>query len=250
MRMRKIGFIGGCIINPRNITRNQVFYSVVNQLLRNENHEEVSVVLGNYENYSQLHNQTQSFITKKEPDIIYLFIRPFPLLILNKVLIKYDISNFKTKRTINPFLFKSKLRWDNKITDNQIITNYQTPRRSTVGFQDINLFLGSFLGLNNKSTNYIFDEIDKISKSCRRNQIKLVVILPPQYHETLMSKVVCKKINNKLLVKLKESSISNINIYDINNEQFENDRIHFNTLGHRVLAKRIFDNLISNKYLE
>ncbi len=246
MKIKKIGFIGGCINNPKNISRDQVFHSVINQLLKNNDHNLASIVLGNYENYSQLYDRTKSFISKKRPDIIYLFVRPFPLLILNKAIIKYDIPDNKTKRSLNPFLLKRNLNWNSRFTDNQIITNNRGVRHRSISFQDFNLLLGQIGGLNKKSTNYIYDDIIKINNLCFKNQIKINIISAPQYYETIMSRVICKKMNQTLLKKLKDTSISTINIYDIGKEHFENDRIHYTASGHHILAKKIFNNLISN----
>jgi len=228
-----VGFIGGCINKQSGIKRQDLFYSVLkNELLNKLN---VKISLGNYFSYELLPKDSLNLLDRKKPDILCLFIRPFPLIPLSKLLIKYiDIEGRKVV-AIHPQLFVRQNKWDIKFTSEEL-GPYVSKKSFRFSLKDLNILIGFGLGLNKWANKYILNQIEKVNDICLNRNVKFVVISPPQYTSSIGKNLVCRRMTNSLK-EYCNSKISYININNINN--FEKDKIHFNEQGHKELGQMI-----------
>ena len=237
-----IGFIGGCINNQVGINRGDLYYSVISRLLSN-NQTAHQISLGSYLSFDQLILQTKNFIDKKQPNIIYLFVRPFPLMPLQKPIIKYDTKEKTIGYSLHPALFSRELKWDDKLTRYQSANDFQFERKSSFGFRDINLIAGVMLGLHHWKLKYLTCQLALVKQLCTEQKIKLKVISPPQNPESLLANYTCKWTANYLYKYCKSAKIDFININSFSLAYFEKDKIHFNVYGHKRLGELIYENM-------
>ncbi len=237
MEITKIGFIGGCINNQHGIKREEIYYSIISKNLDNDNVKH-QILLGRYLHYSQLKSQVEKHIQQKQPDVIFLFIRPFPLMVLNKLFIKHVNKNKKKVYSFHPQLFLRNMKWDNLLTENQILNIHQSSKSKLFAIEDINILMGFFLGLHRWSLRYLIAELKLVKQICDNNNINLTIVLPPKYRKSFFSNYISKSTNRYLERNMNLASIS---IFDIND--FESDKIHLNSNGHKVLGNRLYNKL-------
>ncbi len=237
-----IGFIGGCLNNQRGINREDLYYSVLLNLLSNKK-TDYQISLGVYLSYDQLPDQTKIFIDKKKPNLIFLFIRPFPLLPLQKPIVKYESENNKVAYALHPALFNQQMKWKDELTKNQTSNDFQFVKKSVFGFRDINLLAGLFLGLPRWALNYLVHQLGLVKERCAAEEIKLIIISPPKNPGSILANILCKWTTDYLDKYCKTEQLDFININSFSRDNFEQDKIHFNLYGHRKLAEIIYDNL-------
>ncbi len=237
-----ISFIGGCINNQNGISREDLYYSVASKLLSNKQTEH-QISLGSYLSFDQLFEQTKKIIDKKRPNLIYLFVRPFPLMPMQKPIVKYDTANKKVAYSFHPALFTQQLRWDIKFTKYQSTNDFRFVRKSIFGLRDINLLVGVLLGLHRWALKYLTLQLDLVKQLCSETNIKLKIISPPQNPESFLANLTCEWTANHLKTYCKSESIDFININSFSLSNFENDKIHFNVQGHKELGELIYRDL-------
>ncbi len=237
-----IGFIGGCINNQRGINRDDLYFSQVSNELKatGKKHQ---IVLGSYLSFNQLPEQIALFIEKKQPTEFYLFIRPFPLMPLHKPIVKYDKSEQSIGYALHPALFSRKLKWDNKFSNFLASGNFQASTKPAFGLRDLNLIVGIAFGLHIWALKYVTNNLQIVKQLCNDNNIRLVIISPPQNPESFVANFICKKTARYLQIYCKLSNINYININSFALDAFETDGIHFNLYGHHQLAKLIYDDI-------
>ena len=245
-----IGFLGGCIHNQSGISRTDLYYSVLADLLSSViNKSELQISLGRYHSFDQLVRQSQNFINEKNPDLLFLFIRPFPLMPLHKPIIKYDKVNGKTSRAFHPGLLTRKPEWNKKLTANQQTEPIQITKRNFFALRDLNLALGILIGLHRWALKYLSLQIKHTRLLCERRNTELIIISPPQNPESLAGNIICKLTSEYLSRYCRNNFIGFVNINSFTQTYFEKDNIHFNVAGHKKLAELLHSEIIASKSL-
>jgi len=240
-----IGFIGGCLNNQRGINREELYYSVLSKLLTdNKNKTDHQISLGGYLSYDQLPEQVKIFITRKKPDLVFLFIRPFPLIPLQKPVVKYDAGNNKVAYAIHPALFNRQMKWNDKLTKNQSSGDFQFVKKSAFGFRDINLLSGLLFGLHHWMLKYLVHNLEIVNQICTMEEIKLIIISPPINPGSVLANLFCRRTTDYLDKYCRKEKLDLLNINSFMIEYFEQDKVHFNISGHRKLAEMIYHYLI------
>lgn len=236
----KVGFIGGCISFPIGIDNNKVYHSLLKKTL-----PEVKIKTDKYYTYSELIEISEEFIKREPVEILFIFLRHFPYMVLNKPLIKLYVRSNKIIYRLHPYLINYKLNFWPKNLDRYIKENkfYPIPKRNYFGLRDINSILGKILGLHNWAYRYVEKSIIELNEICISNNVKLVVIGPTKNPETFMGDRICTYLNNRIMNAM---IINNIDFIDINsyvdeknNSIFRSDKIHFNEYGHEYLCKKL-----------
>lgn len=240
-----IGFIGGCINNQSGINREDLYYSITSKLLA-INQSEHQISLGSYLSFDRLLNETIKFIDKKEPSLIYLFIRPFPLMPLQKPIVKYDTAEKDIGYSLHPALFTRQLKWNGELSKHQSSNGFQFVSKNYFGFRDINLLAGVLLGLHHWTLKYLTYQLKLVNQLCNKQNIKLKIISPPQNPESVLANLTCKWTAKYLERHCKTANIDYININSFSLTNFEQDKIHFNIHGHKKLGELIYYNITSN----
>ena len=243
-----IGFIGGCINNQEGINREDLYYSVGSKLLAS-NHKKYQITLGTYFSFDQLLDQTKKFIDKKQPNLLYLFIRPFPLMPLQKPIVKYDTAEKTIGYSLHPALFSRQLKWNEELTKFQSSNYFQSVSKNSFGFRDINLLAGVVLGLHHWMLKYLTHQLELVKQLCNEKKIKLKIISPPQNPESVFANLTCKWTSNYLDKYCKTAKLDFININSFSFANFEQDKIHFNIHGHKKLGELIYDDITTDEKL-
>ncbi|HYV95157.1 MAG TPA: hypothetical protein VE978_25500 [Chitinophagales bacterium] len=237
-----IGFIGGCINHQGGINREDLYYSVLTRLLSGS-HTEYQVSLGSYLSFNQLPNQAKIFLDTKQPNLIYLFIRPFPLMPLQKPIVKHETIKNKVAYSLHPALFTRQMIWKEELTKYESSTPLQFARKNFFDFRDINLLAGIVLGLHRWTLKYLTHQLELVNQLCTEQKNRLIIISPPQNPESLIANLTCKWTANYLEKYCKIAGLDFININSFSLTNFEQDKIHFNIQGHYNLGKLIYDHL-------
>ena len=239
-----IGLIGGCINKQKGISKGDLYHSIIRSKIKTHNPEiDLQFSLGSYESYNELFQKTETLIFKKRPNIIYLFIRPFPLLPLTKPIVKYENEKHNKVRTLHPGLLNRKLEWPDKLSIYQTNTDSLQTSNGKFGFRDLNIILGILLGLNKWANKFIITEIEKIETLCKQENTQLVIVSPPKKLESIMANLICKWTHQKLNQFSIKRSFKYIDIYQLSQNNFEEDNIHFNKKGHQKLGEIIHQNI-------
>jgi hypothetical protein len=236
----KLGFVGGCLNKQPGLAREQSYYYLLRERLKHDfPQEDISISLGYYTSYDQLAKSTDKFINAKSPDILFLFLRPFPLMALHKLYIKYDAGHGKMARRCHPSLFNRRnINWPPTLTNYTIDDVIIEPRREKFGLRDLNLLGGLAVGLDNWVVNYLAHEIESIRDLCVSQNKKIALISLPQNPESLLGNYICRLTNTKLKARFQD--IPFIEIYFMGETYFEPDGIHYNPAGHKLLAETLF----------
>jgi hypothetical protein len=235
-----VGFIGGCINFPNGISSDKVYHYLLEKKLFG-----IEINIDKYLAYSELAGASEELIRRKSIDVLFVFMRYFPYMILNKPLIKLYGKNKEIIYRLHPYLINHKLKvWPKKLDKyTEESKNNKIPSRKYFGFRDINLILGKVLGLHNWAFRYVERKIMELNELCISNKIKLVVIGPTQNPETFMGDRICTYLNNRMKNTLLINDIDFIDIgsyFDENNNSiFQQDKIHFNEYGHQYLFKKL-----------
>ena len=236
----KVAFIGGCISFPIGLENDKVYHALLKNAL-----SEIDIKMDKYYTYSELLDTSKEFIQRDSIEVLFLFARHFPYMVLNKPFIRFYGMNTKVKYSLHPWLMNYKMKVWPKYLDTYIseYRHQKIPKRKYFGLRDINSILGKILGLHNWAFRYIEKCIVELNEVCIANGIKLVVIGPTKNPETFMGDRICTYLNNRLVSAM---SIKNIDFIDINsytdkNEHsiFQPDNIHFNEFGHVFLCDKI-----------
>lgn len=242
--------MGGCISTQPGIERKDLFYNKMLHFFEETKTEvQFTISLGNYQSFDTLNKKNSDFINKKDLDIVFLFIRPFPLMPLQKPFIKYDSANGSSKTAIHPSLLSRKLRWDRILTLHQSTSPYcEEIKRKKIALRDLNIGIGIVLGLHTWANRFILSKIIETKNLFKQKKIKLFVISPPKNPESMMANKICKWTTDYLKRQCLKQHISYLDINKLSMECFKNDGIHFNQMGHYELGKILYKEL--KKFIE
>jgi hypothetical protein len=248
----KIAFIGGCLNKQYGINDHDLYF---NRIIK-ESHsglDPIIIELAHYNSYNELFPRGTSLLKKAEPEYLFVFIRPYPIWVLNKPIIKILTAEGKRRRVIHPSLFRRQLNtWPDKYTKNFQPIHSMQPTVSLIRqmLQDTNLVLGMIAGLNYWATRYVTSEILKLTGlSDDRN--KVVIIGPPSNQETFIRNYICKLLNKSLKKLERNNKIEFIDIFtrydSFGNLLFTDDGIHYNNHGHNFIKDKVINYLLKAK---
>lgn len=243
MRNVNIGFIGGCINNQPGIRREDLYHSVLSRDL-SQSGSDHQISLAVYLSYDQLYRQVQRFLSLKDPDIIFLFIRPFPLMPLQKLIIKYDRPDHQTGWGLHPALFDRDADWDRRFSAHQSDKGYRYVKRNKFELRDINLLAGMSLGLHHWAFHYINKQLIRIKALCSHHSIKLCIISTPKNPESILGNKICYQATRSVEKFCAENDLHFLDINKLPLDKFEDDNLHFNMQGHKAVAALIYDELL------
>ena len=141
-----IGFVGGCINSRGVIEQNKAYH----QLLKTTNPQH-NIFLTKYSSYTSLTDKTEQFIKTNSLDKVFIFMRHFPYMVLNKPMVRLINKAGKPYYRIHPYLMNRKVKhwlpeYDKYVTSFE--DNIQ-PKRNYFGLRDVNFIIGKSVGLHN-----------------------------------------------------------------------------------------------------
>ena len=252
-----IAFLAGCINNQRNFPRESHYHAVLKTSLSRMYSADLNFNFAVYHAYGQLFEKATGLISKNRPDILVIFIRPFPFLILNKPLVKYEESDNRKVRDMHPALFfRNKFEWPEKYFINiKEASSAKCVSRSKFELRDLNLLAGIILGLNRWAMKFVLQELKRVISLCRQENIELIFLGMPQNRESIIGSYICSFMNKKLISEFSKTNVIYLNIHsekDANGQPiFFGDGIHFNEAGHLFLKDNLMPDIcriINEKY--
>lgn len=243
-----LGFMGGCLNKQIGLSKELLYHYVLLDLMsRNFPGSKFEGSLGYYTSYNLMPQAATRFIEQKSPDRLFLFLRPFPLMALNKLWIKFNTKDKENTRNghsrkLHPSLFKrGNMEWAPNLTNYSLEDAVLEAAGKKFGWRDLNLLSGLMTGLNNWSVRYLVKEIEEINKVCFTHKTELILLSLPQNPESVLGNYICNLTNKKL--KLHLPDIAFIDISFIGKKYFYPDGIHYNEEGHKILAEVLCDYL-------
>jgi hypothetical protein len=241
MDKMNLGFIGGCINRQAGIQRSDLYYSVLTHLLDEQVHaEEHQASLATYLSFDRLLGITGQLIMEKKPDIIFLFIRPFALMPLQKPLVRFDREKGRKGMALHPALFSRKLNWNERFSRWQVYGEYSFVRKKRFGFRDLNLLAGLLAGLDRWSMRYVIRQLQEVKKLCDEKNIILCIISPPGKQNTVLAEFSCRRATLHLEKYCLRNHLNFIDISSFSADFYESDLVHLNAAGHKKLAETLF----------
>lgn len=231
--------MGGCINKGDGIPRAGIYYNLVRHSLLNEGAADINIALGKYLSYNQVEEKTRKLLAQKKTDVLCLFIRPFPLMPLQKPLIKYEKGDGKIGWALHPGLLSRKLIWPSKLTDHQKDGAFVYTPRKIFELRDVNLMIGKIFSLHRWAEQYLVNILSAVATMCAQQGTTLIVVSPPQSPGSKLGQQVCKNSAEFLYRFCLTHSILYVNINDMHLAYFKEDKIHFNEAGHAKLAMRL-----------
>lgn len=237
-----IGFMGGCINSPIGVSPEAVYHNQLKSVM-----PETTITIGKYHTYSKLIVCAEKVIKNNSLEILFVFLRHFPYMTLNKPLVKLVGKNNRHFYTLHPFLLNRKLKYWPKDFD-QFVELYDknpNPKRFFLGLRDINALVGKGLGLHKWASEYVVEILKELHTICQLYKCRLVIIGPPKNPETFMGNEICTYLNHNAKLEMKRNEIDfiDINAYtdNENNSIFQKDKIHYNEKGHKYLFDKIIE---------
>jgi len=242
MQTINIGFIGGCLNKQKELARGEHYYSVLDALLKQAFQEQdFHFSFSSFLSYSELGKQTTELISKRACDIIVIFLRPFPLMPMNKILVRYKSAPWTTSLTVHPALFKRSLRqWPEKLCRYDSEGDFVFSPKLKFGLRDLNLFLGALAGLYHWSSEYIEQIVLSVNSSLVSSGKKLLVFTTPGYPSSLAGDYICRKLSAGISRLCSSVNISYVDLYSCSKGLFNSDGVHFTAEGHRFIAGQVF----------
>jgi len=235
-------FMAGCLNNQPGMKTDLLYHSLLKEFLTGILQAEVNIDLLTYHAYNQLTPAIEEQLGKKKADILILFIRPFPYMVLNKPVIKYDTPGNRKVRGIHPAIFSSgEYRWPgfySKYISEGVPGSGE--RRPVNLLQEINLLTGVMMGLHRWSVGYVLRELDKVVSLCGRTDTRLILLGIPPAAGSPAGNLVCCSLNRFLVRKATRENLVYIDIFTKKdgrgNAILCGDGRHFSEAGHAFLA--------------
>ena len=245
MKTINIGFMGGCLNKQYGLAREEHYYSVLAARFKQDLPcLDCHFSFSSFLSYADLGKQTTEITGKWSCDIIVVFLRPYPLMPMNKILVRYRSSPGKTSWVFHPALFNRALHeWPGWLTRYESQGDFLFTPRVRFGLRDLNLVFGMLAGLNYWSSAYIEQKVLSLNLSLASSGKKLLVFTVPGYPSSLAGDYICRKSSAGITRICTTENISFIDLYSESSGLFMQDGIHFTADGHRFIASRVFDKI-------
>ena len=255
MKIRTI-IVGGCFTKQHNIESSKLYHQLLgNELLKNENLElDLSII--RYERLTKCLEKVIRSIEEQKPDLILFHIRPEPLHRICKLYYVYKDSTGKLIRSLN-FGFLNKINTENqkfKISQN-VPATYTYPKESRFHrfLIDCNYLFGMGAGNVGYGLKLYLNLVTELHQLCIEKGIKLVLIGPVSRPHTLLENRLAERLDSYFetsINSIKIPYVKCIGVRSVENKWlFGDEGIYVNQVGHKRVAKLIYNSLIENNLL-
>jgi len=235
--------MGGCLNKQHDIADSDNYITVLRTMLH-ERGTEATTAKGLYLHYHHAVSKVAETIAVKKPDILCFFLRPFPLIPLFKLSIKYPTIEGGVKSMLHPALLNRNAAWNVVLSDHQTFGAFTYVKRRRVAFRDLNIALGLACGLAPWALRYMTSVVNALNRTCKEAGVKLIIMTPPKSPGSLMGDRVCRKTAKVIDSFCRENEISCIDIHALPYDRFS-DGVHLKKEGHLEIAEMIHKNLLA-----
>ena len=235
---RTIGFVGGCAITQPDIPKEKRFIEVLRTKMKSDCSIETSFTFSSYSHFYELEKSIEKIINKQKVDLLIVHLRPQPLLVLSKFIIKKKNKNNKTAFFINPLVYRKCAYPYLEQSSSPVINQLALKPKSKPKLMGLNILLGRLFGLNKKAAKQIFNAILSIQSQCKQKDIKLTILGISPQPMTKHGNINCQELNVYLIKKCHDEGIEYVDSFSKmnNSDCFQEDELHLSEKGHEYLG--------------
>jgi len=241
--------VGGCFPLQNNILTENLYHQLLKKEIESEFLRDVDIKIVHYEKFYPTLDKIRKAIEHQFPDLIIFHIRTEQILRMIKFYFKYHDTNENFNRGFNVALFGKIIPEKEyfNLYHTSIKVNNNVQKRSNSFLVEINYLLG-YLLLNQYSAFRIYKGlISQIVNLTNQKSINVIFTGPVSRPTTFlenhtsiilnsyMKKIISRKFNNTYLDLL--------GVFDNKQFLFCEDNIRVNELGHKRIAKILFDSI-------
>lgn len=238
-------FFAGCLNKQKGLPLKQHYHFILRDMVRAKYGSFPGAQLENYQSYFSLAEKV-GFHINQQPDIILLFLRPFPLHAAAKPLIRYLNKSGRHRLALHPALTKR------VFTENVLDEFEQTDRQQPGAVEAVRLHLrrlnilgGKMLRLDSWAVEHITGQVSLIGQMARERGVKLIVAGPPLYPANSYINAVCIALNRQMELSCNQRGLPyaplGIQCDGQGRNLLLNDGIHLSPAGHIFIAQTIFN---------
>ncbi len=253
LRSINFTFVGGCFPVQYDILFEDLFHQKLKRRIESEYKIEFNINIIRYEQFNTCLKKIKKYNDTFPADILVFHVRPEPFLRLVKIFYRYLNQNGKVINSINiPLLpISNPEKYDISKYEKTVIKNtYKEETRFHKLLIDLNYLIGRCFGNMNYALKKYYEVMLDIVKYSKQTNIKLLILGIGYRNNTLLSKILCEKLNKYLQDKFTGKDIpymENLSCLSVNtNQYFQSNGIHASEKYHELIAEILFKEL---KYL-
>jgi citrate lyase beta subunit len=244
-------FVGGCFPVQGNLAFENLFHQLLKHKVEDIREIRFNVNIIRYERFKNCSYKIASYNKNQPIDILVFSIRPEPFLRLVKLYYKFlDNSNGKIKWSLNLPAF-------NKVNPEKFDLLSLDTRFNPAGVNDssilrkifinLNYILGSLLGNDKYSLNKYLELINEVIEFSKKNNIKLFILGTPIRINTIIERLLCKRLDRfmrKSLTVSQDNYVSGSDLVNNGERLFEKNGIYANEKYHELISERILEKIL------
>lgn len=247
-----IVFWGGCINRQHNITADKHYHAIVKHSVDRDTGIASRISLWFYSSFHELKCESETILRGDTRfDCMVVFVRPFTLMPLTRLLIRYTDKNMRHRVALHPRFSKAKYY-------HRIIKEYKVMARNKEEdglmhktFRRLNDMAGDVLNLPQWAQREVIGILESIHKLASQNGMQLVLVGPTLYPANKRVSKNCIELNKKIASFASARNIAHVDMamsFDQNGDPLlEPDGKHVTEAGHAFMAEGILKHLKVNK---
>ncbi|HZV69439.1 MAG TPA: aldolase/citrate lyase family protein [Saprospiraceae bacterium] len=239
-------FVGGCFPVKGNVLFEDRFHQIMKKEIENRYEVRFNVNIIRYERYMNCINRISASEKANPMDILVFSIRPEPFLRLVKLYYKYaDTTDGKIRRSFNlPFLNNINPEKHDVLSADTRFHPLMLGSKSNIrkAFINLNYIFGLVIGNDKYSRREYLKLLNNVIDFCKMKNIQLLVLGPAIRTNTIMEKLLSRKLDTffrKALPISSEQFISGADLERNGEPVFEKNGIYVNEKYHEVIAERM-----------
>ncbi len=241
-------FVGGCFPVQGSIIFEELFHQLMKTYFENQYRVNFNVNIIRYERFKTCLTKITKYVDNNPTDVLVFCIRPEPILRLTKLSYKFNDNLGQVRRTFN-LPYSKQLNpeeYDLLYTQSNLVpTNKPQITRSKI-WTNMNYFLGLIIGNNRIALKKYLALINQLILYCNANNIPLLIMGPAIRTNTLLEKIISKKLETYMKKNINVSEdkfIIGSDLIKDGKKLFQDNGIHANKYYHKLIADRIVNKL-------
>ena len=243
-------FVGGCFPVQGNLPFENLFHQLLKHKTENIREIKFNVNIIRYERFKNCISKLETYKENKPIDILAFSLRPEPFLRLVKFYYKFlENTSGRKKWSLNLPVFNivNSEKYDLLSLDKRFnptaVNDSSIIRKALI---NLNYILGSLIGNDNYSLRKYLDLVNEVIEFSRKNNIKLFIIGPPIRTNTIMERLLSKKLEKfmkKSMTIPQDNFISGSDLIKDGENLFEKNGIYATEKYHELIAARLLEKI-------
>ena len=239
-------FCGGCINRQHNITPAQHYHAIVKQAIALKTATAPNSWQRFYSSFYELEKEATEMLQRDTHyNYLVIFLRPYTLMPLTKLLIRYTDNNMQQRLALSP-KFSARKYYNNMMKEYKVPVQTQSATGLTYQvFQTLNDIAGDILGLHHWAHQQVINILTNIQAVAASKGTRLILLGPPLYPANQRVSKSCIELNNKIALFAAANQVIHVDMV-APAEKDENvfsmpDGKHINLQGHAFMAAGILE---------